>query len=105
MHNILNGLKGEMCLIDDILVCSTTQEEDDKNLSVLHHIQDAGLTLYRARCELNKSSIKFLDQVVDPSGIKPDPDKINQYASTNYPQRIQKNSGHGKSTKQMFGPP
>ena len=72
-----------MCLIDDVLVCGTTQEEHDKNLlAVLHHIQDAGLTLNRDKCEFNKSSIKFLGQVVDPSGIKPDPDKIKAITST-----------------------
>ena len=50
-------------------MCSTTQEEHDKKLlAVLSCIQDAGLTLNRDKYELNKSSIKLLGQVVDPSG-------------------------------------
>ena len=89
MHNILNGLKGVVCLIDDVLVCGTTQEEHDKNLlAVLHRIQDAGLTLNREKYEFNKSSIKFLGQVVDSSGIKPDPDKIKAITSMPQPTNL-----------------
>lgn len=66
-----------MCLIDDVFVCGTTQEKHDKNLlAVLHCIQDTGLTLNRDKCEFNKTSIIFIGQAVDPSGIKPDPDKV-----------------------------
>ena len=71
-------LKGIVYLIDDVLVHSTTQEEHDKNLlAVLSHIQDAGLTLTKKdKCEFNTNSIKWLDQVVDPSDIRPDSDKV-----------------------------
>ena len=77
MSNILSGLKGVMCLMDDILVCGETQDEHDRNLTAaLTRIQEAGLTLNKEKCEFNKTAIKFLGQVVDSSGIKPDPDKI-----------------------------
>ena len=65
MCDILTGLKSVVCLIDDVLVCGTTQEEHDQNLlAVLHSVQEAGLTLNREKCEFSKSSIKFLGQVV-----------------------------------------
>ena len=64
-----------MCLIDDVLVCGKTQQEHDQNLTAaLQHIQDAGL---REKCEFNKTTIKFLGQVVDSNGINLDLEKIN----------------------------
>ena len=85
MCDILSGLKGVVCLIDDVLVYGATQEEHDKNLSaVLNRIQEAGLTLNKEKCEFSTKSIKFLGQVVDANGIKPDPDKIT--AINNMPQ-------------------
>ena len=79
-----------MCLIDDVLVHGTTQEEHDKNLlAVLSRIQDTSLTLNKDKCEFNKSSIKWLGQVVDPIGIKPNPDKIRAITSMPQPTILQ----------------
>ena len=76
MYDILSGLKGIVCLIDDALVCGKTQQEHDENLTAaLQCIQEAGLTLNREKCVFNKRAIKFLGQVVDSNGIKPDPEK------------------------------
>ena len=77
MHEILRGLKGVVCLIDDVLVHGVTQEEHDENLlAVLYRIKQAGLTLNKEKCIFSTKSIKFLGQVVNANGIKPDPDKI-----------------------------
>ena len=65
---------GVVCLIDNVLVCDKTQQEHDQNLTAaLQHIQE-GL---REKCEFNKTTIKFLGQVVDSNGINPDLEKIN----------------------------
>ena len=54
-----------------------TQEEHDRCLTaVLARIKDAGLTLNRDKCQFNRTSIKFLGQVVDGAGIRPDPGKL-----------------------------
>ena len=85
MCDILSGLKGVVCLIDDVLVYGATQEEQNKNLSaILNQIQEAGLTLNKEKYEFSTTSIKLLGQVVDANGIKPDPDKIT--AIHNMPQ-------------------
>ena len=77
MHKILSSLKGVVCLIDDVLVHGVTQEEHDENLlAVLNRIQQAGITLNKEKCMFSTKSIKFLGQVVDADGIKPDLDKI-----------------------------
>ena len=77
MSEILSGLEGVVCLVDDILICGKTQAEHDERLiAVLTRLSEAGLTLNKEKCELNRTSIKFLGQLVDETGVKPDPDKI-----------------------------
>ena len=89
MSDILSGLKGVVCLIDDVLVYGATQEDHDKNLlAVLNRIQDAGLTLNREKCVFSTTTIKFLGQVVDVNGIKPDPDKITAISDIPQPTNI-----------------
>ena len=64
-------------MIDDILVHGSTQEEHDQRLkAVLECIKKAGVTLNREKCEFSKSSVRFLGQLVDGTGIQPDPDKV-----------------------------
>ena len=54
MHEVMQGLEGAVCLIDDILIYGKTQEEHDKRLTeVLHKIAAAGITLNR---DFSKSS-------------------------------------------------
>ena len=89
MYEILSGLKGVVCLIDDVLIHGTTQEEHDENLlAVLNRIQEAGLTLNKDKCIFSTKSIKFLGQVVDANGIKPDPDKITAINDMPQPTNI-----------------
>ena len=77
MSEILSGLRGVVCLIDDVLVYGATQEDHDKNLlAALSQIQEAGLTLNKEKCVFSTTMTKFLGQMVDANGIKPDPDKI-----------------------------
>ena len=60
MCDILSGLNGVVCLIDDLFICGKTQQEHDQNLTAaLQHIQDAGLNLNREKCEFNKITIKL----------------------------------------------
>ena len=64
-------------MMDDTLVHGRTQEEHDERLfKILQRIQDANLTLNLEKCQFSKSSIEFLGQVIDGSGIRPDPEKI-----------------------------
>jgi len=77
MTEIPGDIEGVVCLVDDILVSGKTQEEHDQRLRVvLTHLKKAGLTLGLAKCEINKNSVKFLGQLVDETGVRPDPDKV-----------------------------
>ena len=77
MSDLLSDLDGVVCMIDDVLVHGRTVEEHDKHLvAVLHRLEQAGLTLNQEKCRFSQPQVKFLGQVVDQSGIRPDPEKI-----------------------------
>ena len=77
MAEILQDCEGVVCLVDDVLIHGKSQEEHDRRLMVvLQKLQEAGLTLNQQKCEFSKSQVKFLGQIVDHAGIRPDPDKV-----------------------------
>lgn len=77
MSELLTDLEGVICMMDDILVYGRTSEEHDKRLTkVLHKLESASLTLNREKCQFSKTQVKFLGQVIDQAGIRPDPDKV-----------------------------
>ena len=84
MSEILTGLPGVVCLMDDILVHGSTREEHDARLrDVLNRLQTAGMTLNESKCQFAKTSLTFLGHVVGKSGISPDPEKVK--AITEFP--------------------
>ena len=46
-------------------------------MAVLQRIKEAGLTLSKDKCEFNQTHIKYLGQVIDKTGVCPDPDKVH----------------------------
>ncbi len=80
MNEILAGLPGVVCQIDDILVFGSTQEEHDTNLEkVLKRIEKAHVTLSKEKCEYNQATITFLGHVVGPDGAKQTQRKRKQF--------------------------
>ena len=78
ISEILQGLNGVVCLVDDILVYGNTQEEHNTHLmGVLQRIKEVGLTLSKDKCEFNQTHNKYLGQVIDKKGVHPDPDKVH----------------------------
>ena len=66
MNKILNGLKGVVCHMDDVLIFGSTQAEHDINLlAALERIQSAGATLNPQKCEFSKTTVKFLGHLLD----------------------------------------
>ncbi|XDV25073.1 hypothetical protein PO909_029054 [Leuciscus waleckii] len=77
MSQILEGLDGVLCQMDDVLVYGDTQaQHDTRLLAVLGRLQEAGVTLRGEKCEFSKSHIKFLGQIIDAAGVRADPNKV-----------------------------
>ena len=76
MNNILAGIPGIVCHVDDVLIFGENQKEhDDRLTTALQAIQKAGLTLNHEKCQFNKSCISFLGHIIDSQGISQDPQK------------------------------
>ena len=59
----------------NVAIC--TQEEHDQRLAaVLERLRKAKVTLNLAKCEFFKCRVKFLSQILDGSGVRPDPEKV-----------------------------
>ena len=76
MSQILSGLDGVVCQMDDVLVYGRDRAEHDARVTaVLERIKSAGATLNPDKCEFGKTCLKFLGHMIDQSGIQADPDK------------------------------
>lgn len=61
----------------DILMYGNTAEQHDQHLNkVLKGIESTGFKLSRDKCVFRQNQFHFLVQVIDKSGVKPDPDKV-----------------------------
>lgn len=89
ISDILTGAQGVVSMTDDILVFGKDQDEHDVRLrEALKRIEEAGLTLNRDKCQFSKSCVHFLGQMVDSSGIHPDPDKVSAIRRVKEPCNI-----------------
>jgi len=74
MCKILDDLPGVLCMINDVLVHGKSQDERDQRMrAVLDRLQRANITLNKTKCEFSRNIVKFLGQIIDQSGIRPDP--------------------------------
>ena len=89
MSELLSDIEGVVCLIDDVLVHGKTPDEHNERLyRVLCRLQKEGLTLNREKCRFSMRQVPFLGQIVDESGIRPDPDKINAIRNVPVPTNV-----------------
>lgn len=77
MMETLQGLEGVEVFMDDILVYGATEEQHDSHLDrVMQRIETAGLKLNRGKCAIRQSQLRFLGHLINQSGIRPDPGKV-----------------------------
>jgi hypothetical protein len=77
MSDILVGVDGVVCMMDDILIHGRTKLEHDERLKiVLYRLQDAGVTLNTQKCRFSQSRVIFLGHRMNEEGIQPDPEKV-----------------------------
>ncbi|KFD45162.1 hypothetical protein M513_13960, partial [Trichuris suis] len=62
---ILRGLPGVICYLDDILVYGRSAEQHDKNLdAVLHRLRSSGVELNESKCQFRLKSLLFLRHLI-----------------------------------------
>ena len=89
MNRILEGLKGVICHMDDVLVFGATMEEHDANLlAVLKRLEEAGATLNSRKCKFRQPRVNFLGHLLDKEGIRADPSKVQAVLQMETPQSV-----------------
>ena len=76
MFVLLQGIKGLVCLIDDILFISRDQQEHDSRLHVvLRRLQEAYVIL-NDKLKISVPALRYIGHLVSAASIKPDTQKI-----------------------------
>lgn len=77
MDNMLEGLEGVRCYVDDVVIWGSTLKEHNERLNkVLQRIRENGLKLNRVKCQFGVQEITFLGDKLSAHGIEPDERKI-----------------------------
>ena len=89
MSDILKGIEGAECQVDDIIVHGCEQVQHDERLHVvLKRLADANVTLNLAKCGFSVTKVKVLGHVVSAEGISADPQKIEAIRSLPTPKNV-----------------
>lgn len=77
MENLLAGIEGTCCFIDDVLITAPNRELHLKRLEeVLTRFQEAGLCVKPDKCELFRESVEYLGFVIDKNGLHKSKKKV-----------------------------
>ena len=105
MSQILLGIDGVLCHIDDVLIYGSTTEEHDTRLrAALSCLQTAGVTLNADKCLFSQTSIHSLGHVIDKNGVHPDPERTTAVQKMEAPKRPHTTTevhGYGESARQV----
>ena len=89
MQEILAGLEGVECQMDDILVFGDTYEQHDKRLeAVFRRLEENGVTLNLDKCEFAKEKAAFLGHLIGKDGIEADPSKVEAIGQMKAPADV-----------------
>ncbi|XP_025755625.1 uncharacterized protein LOC112842686 [Oreochromis niloticus] len=89
MVEVIEGLEGVVCHIDDVLVWGCNHQEHDSHLhATLQRLEKAGITLNVEKCELSQSKVAFLGHIIADTGISPDPKKMEAITEMTEPTNV-----------------
>jgi hypothetical protein len=78
-----------MVFIDNILVCSRSEEEHEEHLHlVLQKLRDHRLYAKLSKCEFGLKQVAFLGHIISKGGISVDPSKVQDLLSLKMPTSV-----------------
>ncbi|XP_057677181.1 uncharacterized protein K02A2.6-like [Corythoichthys intestinalis] len=89
MDQILSGLPGVQCYLDDILCTGANDEEHLRNLdAVLKRLRQYGLRVRKEKCEFLRPSVEYLGHVIDHKGLHKAPSKTKAIVDAPAPENV-----------------
>ena len=89
MDEILAGIPGCICYLDDILVVGSSQEEHDQRLdTVLDRLSRRGVRLQKDKCLFSAPEVEYLGHVVSEKRLRPLESKYRAIRDAPQPQNL-----------------
>ncbi|XP_057695377.1 uncharacterized protein K02A2.6-like [Corythoichthys intestinalis] len=89
MDQILSGLPGVQCYLDDILCTGANDEEHLRNVdAVLKRLRQYGLRVRKEKCEFLRPSVEYLGHVIDHEGLQKAPSKTKAIVDAPAPENV-----------------
>nr|XP_025043376.1 uncharacterized protein K02A2.6-like [Pelodiscus sinensis] len=89
MDQILCGLPGVQCYLDDILVTGGNEEDHLKNLeATLQRLEEYGLRVRKDKCAFFQPSVEYLGHIIDATGLHKSPSKVKAIVEAPPPQNV-----------------
>ena len=89
MDQVLQGIPGVQCYLDDIIVTGRTREEHLKALDkVLGRLEEHGLKANREKCKFLQNSVEYLGHVITAEGLHQSPKKVQAMTGLPSPQNV-----------------
>ena len=89
MDQVLQGIPGVQCYLDDIIVTGRTREEHLKAIDkVLERLEEHGLKGNSEKCKFLQNSVEYLGHVITAEGLHQSPKKVQAMAGFSSPQNV-----------------
>ena len=89
MDQILQGLPGVFCYLDDIIITGHTIEEHlERLVAVLKRLEEYGLKANREKCKFLRSFVEYLGHVISAEGLHQSPKKVKAITEMPKPQDV-----------------
>ncbi len=89
MDQILSGLNGVQCYLDDLLITGKDDEDHLRNLNAtLQRLKDYGLRVKKDKCEFFQSTIEYLGHVIDNAGLHTASSKVKAIVDAPSPKNV-----------------
>lgn len=89
MDEVLKGLKGVCCYIDDVLITGCSEKECTSRVeAVLSRLNEYGFKLKEEKCEFLKQSVTFLGHTINEKGIHTNPEKVKALQEAPRPENV-----------------
>ncbi|GAB0088390.1 hypothetical protein DMENIID0001_027950 [Sergentomyia squamirostris] len=89
MDQILAGIEGVVCYLDDLLIYGDNDEHVKKILwEVLGRMNHYNVKINVAKCKFFVDTLKFLGHIISAEGIKPNPEKLTALMDAPQPKNL-----------------
>ena len=89
MDQVLHGLPGMMCYLDDIIITGATDRKHLSNLAaVLERLREKGFRLKKDKCHFMQTTVEYLGHVIDAKGLHTSPKKCQAITEAPVPKNV-----------------